>query len=79
MWKNLLQFIYVNETFFKAKCSTSSFYIAAYDNSTSENEKGYKQFLLDTPAHSTQGSFYNAVTLKMRSRSQNFNFLFPLP
>ena len=35
--ENLLQFIYVNETFFKAKCSTSSFYIAACNKSTSEN------------------------------------------
>ena len=38
MWKNLLQFIDVNETYFKAKCSTSSFYIAACDKSTSENK-----------------------------------------
>ena len=36
-WKKSLHFIYVNETFFKAKCSTSSFYIAACNKSTSEN------------------------------------------
>ena len=35
--KNLLQFIYVSKTFFKAKCSTPSFNIAACDKSTSEN------------------------------------------
>ena len=34
--ENLLQFIYVNETYFKAKCS-SSFHIAVCDRSTSEN------------------------------------------
>ena len=38
MWKNLLQYIYVNETFFKAKYSTSSFYIAACDKSAIENK-----------------------------------------
>ena len=35
--ENLLQFIYVNETFFKAKCSMFSFYIAACDKSSNEN------------------------------------------
>ena len=35
--EKFVQFIYVNETFFKAKCSTSSFYIAAIDKSTNEN------------------------------------------
>ena len=44
MWKTLLQFNYVNETFFKAKCSTSSFYIAACDKSTSEKKKTFSTF-----------------------------------
>ena len=41
-------------------------------------KKGYKQCLLDTPDHSTQGSFYNVMTLKMRSRSTKSNLFFPL-
>ena len=50
IWKKLLQFIYVNETFFKAKCSTSSFYIAACDNCTSENKPIFHIFQFSDPS-----------------------------
>ena len=43
------------------------------------NEKGNNQCYLDTPAHCTQGSFYNVVTLKMRSRSSKPNHFSPRP
>ena len=42
--QKLLQFIYVNGTFFKAKRSTSSFYITACDKSTNENKPIFHVF-----------------------------------
>ena len=41
-------------------------------------KKGNKQCLLDTPTYCTKGSFYNVVTLNMRSRSPKSNSFSPV-